>query len=260
MRRIVPARPHLVVVTGTSIDVGKSTLTKAIALALIARGARVVAIKPVEVWCDRGAPGSEDGESLAATTGQRAPREALVRLRPSAAPALAADMEGQEIAWPDLLREVRRHAEGHDVALVESVGGACTPITWQHDYLDLARDLGAPVLLVGSDHIQGAAAAIMAMRATAAADVPLLGVAMNVAAAADFTTGSNAAVVRRFTGFERVVTVRNVRAGGSESDPAALLAIAARLEAVQRIAGWVLEPDGAQRLTEWRRPAPAGGG
>ena len=255
------SRPSLIVITGTSIDVGKSTLTKAIARALIDQGKKVVAIKPVEVWCDRGAPGTEDGEALARATGQRAPLAALVRLRPSAAPALAADIEGVEIGWGELVRDIRRLAAGHDVALVESVGGACTPITWRHDYIDLARELGAPILLVGADHIQGAAAAIMAMRAVAAAGVPLVAVAMNVASAADFTTGSNAAVVRRFSGAARVVTVRNVRAGapGGQDDPVALVAAASQLDAVRQLAGWILEPETALLMSAWQRPAAGGG-
>jgi dethiobiotin synthetase len=247
--------PALVVITGTSIDVGKSMLTRAIARALASKGRKVVAIKPVEVWCDRGPPGSEDGEALARSTGQRAPLAALVRLRPAAAPALAADIEGEPVRWDELVREIRRHADGYDVALVESVGGACTPITWQHDYLDLARELGAPVLLVGSDHIQGAAAAIMAMRAVAAVGVPLLAVAMNVAAAADFTTGTNAVVVRRFTGFERVVTVRNVAGVTPAGDGDALAAAAAELEAVGQLADWVLDPEAVPALRGWPRGA-----
>lgn len=235
----------LVVITGTSIDVGKSTLTKALSRRLISGGASVVAIKPVEVWCDRGLPGSEDGEALARITGQKAPLASLVRLRPSAVPPLAADIEGVEIKWDSLIDEIKSHAEGHDVALVESVGGACTPITWEHDYLDLAKALDAPLMLVGRDHIQGAAATLMAMRAVKGAGLKVISVAMNVTSEADHTTGTNAVVVRKFSGFERVTTVRNVRDAGGYHE---IIDAASKLDSIGQLATWILEQDGSDPL------------
>jgi dethiobiotin synthetase len=82
----------VVCVTGTDTEVGKTWVTAALGAALVAQGRSVVAIKPVEsgVALD----GVEDGALLAEATGQRAPLQALTRLRAPVAPPVAADREG----------------------------------------------------------------------------------------------------------------------------------------------------------------------
>ena len=71
-----------VLVTGTGSGVGKTWVTRGLARTLQQRGLRVLAVKPVEVGCDLSGEEGEDGALLARTTGQTAPRSALVRFGP----------------------------------------------------------------------------------------------------------------------------------------------------------------------------------
>ena len=232
---------NTVVISGTSMDVGKSTLTKAVCRALLAKKTDVVAIKPVEVWCNHGPTFTEDGYKLSTVTGQKEPRAALRRYSAIGVPPIAAAVEGETIEWAPLVEDVKRYSAGHDVALIETLGGICTPITWEHDYLALAKTLSAPVLLIGRDRAQGAAEVLLAMRAVKSAGVPVLGVALTVPPKRDGTTGSNAAVIRRFSGEEKIIMIPNAR-----MDQAAveyhhdLSEEMMSYESVQTVADWIV--------------------
>ncbi len=235
--------PRLVLVSGTSINLGKSSVTKGLSRLLLRRGKSVVGIKPVETERDTGAPGSEDGEALALATGQPEPRRALISLLPFGVPPLAAEIEGVSIEWEALLSQIKTYAEGYDVALVETMGGLCTPVTWDRDYLDLAVALDAPVLLMARDHMQGAASALLAMRAMRGSGARLLGLAFNVVDEPDPTTGHNEIVTRRATGFPRMTTIRSVKLrapDGGPKDSDAFVEAVSQLEAVGKIADWIL--------------------
>ncbi len=184
---------RFVVVTGTDTGVGKTFVTEALALAL-ARDREVVAIKPLESGLDAE---DGDGERLAAATGQAEPRHALVRLRAPLAPALAADREGRTIDFDALVREIRAHAAGKDVALVEGAGGVLAPLTWDHDAVSLARALGAGVVLVAADRLGTISLSHAAAHVLAAAGVAPIAIVLSAPAIPDASTGSNAAALVR---------------------------------------------------------------
>jgi dethiobiotin synthetase len=223
---------RIVFIGGTGMGVGKTTLVSTFARALQTRGRRVVAIKAVEAWCDRGPPGAEDGERLAEATGQSSPRQALVRYRPTLVPPMAADMEQAPLDWNGLIDRVRTAASGTDVALVEGAGGLSTPLTWDHDNLSLARALSAPLLLLAPDHIQGSTLALMALAATREAQVPLLGLAFSVSREPDPTTGAQMLATRRFAKLppDRTTTIRSLPDNPSE---------ALDMDAIRKVADWL---------------------
>jgi dethiobiotin synthetase len=222
-----------VVVAGTDTGVGKTFVTVALVHALRRRGARVVAVKPVESGCGEGPRDREDGALLAAATGQAHPREALVRLRAPVTPALAADQEGVVLDVDALTGRVRALGAGADVVLVEGAGGLLSPITWDRDVTHFARDLEARTLLVGADrlgvlhHIHATVQVLL--------DTWLLplGVVLSAPAVADASTGTNAASLRRrlacFGGLaEHIVTVPRTEDAGEAA------------EALDAVAGWLL--------------------
>jgi dethiobiotin synthetase len=92
-----------VLVTGTGAGVGKTWVTRALARTLDRAGRRVLAVKPVEVGCDKPAPDGEDGALLAAATGQAAPRSALIRYGPRLPPALASGPRAEPVDFDALL-------------------------------------------------------------------------------------------------------------------------------------------------------------
>ena len=190
---------RFVIVTGTDTGVGKTFVTEALARVL-SRDRRVVAIKPFESGVVEGEPG--DGERLAAATAQSAPRHALVRLRAPLAPALAADRELVTIDFDAVLRSIRAHAESADIVLIEGAGGARSPLTWDHDLLDLARALADEatalrMVVVASDRLGTISATHLVVDAIVAGGLSPPAIVLSAPALPDASTGTNAMALRR---------------------------------------------------------------
>jgi dethiobiotin synthetase len=144
------SRPgHLVVVSGTGTDVGKTWVAARLACALGERGIAVAARKPAQSY----APGDEtDADVLARATGDD-PRRVCPAHRwyeVPMAPPMAAEILGRpaftiaalvaELEWPAV-----------DVGLVESAGGPRSPLASDGDTVDLARALAPDLVVLVAD-------------------------------------------------------------------------------------------------------------
>jgi len=139
-----------VFVTGTDTGVGKTIVACALLRACVANGARAVGMKPVATGVEAGTACHEDVTALAVAGNV----DALLSARnpyafaPAIAPHLAAADAGVAI---DLARVRHAYAElaaRADCIVVEGAGGALAPLDARHDMLDVARELGLPVVLV----------------------------------------------------------------------------------------------------------------
>lgn len=132
---------RLVVVTGTSTDVGKTIATAALAAQAVAAGERTVVVKPVQTGIATGDPG--DAPVVAALTGCET-RE-FTRLEEPLAPDSAARRAG--IAIPpvtDYVAPVAALTEEFDTVIVEGAGGLLVRLdTDGGTLLDLAVALDA---------------------------------------------------------------------------------------------------------------------
>ena len=72
-----------------------------------------------KTWTGCAPVDTEDGVALARATGQAKPLHALLRFHEPVAPPEAADREGTQIDFDDLVRRVREHTACADLALVE---------------------------------------------------------------------------------------------------------------------------------------------
>jgi dethiobiotin synthetase len=202
--------PIIVAVGATGRDTGKTTTTCAIARSLVAAGRSVLAIKAIEPWCDGGFVDVEDGVRLARATGQTEPKAALVRVRGQMPLPLAVEAFGN-VDWGALIQRLRTYARTVEVTLVEGVANLLTPLTFEKNLLDLARELGAPVLLVSGDHSHETQHSLAARLACEKYRVPLIGQVINVARKPDHYTGFTQLILERLTGERRLVTVPPVR-------------------------------------------------
>ena len=129
-----------IAVVGVATDVGKTWVGARLLEALRAEGLVVAARKPVQSF-EPGSDGGTDADVLAAATGE-SPGDVCPphRWYPVAmAPPMAADALGRdpfgaadllgELAWPDQI----------DVGLVETVGGARSPLSADADSATFAR-------------------------------------------------------------------------------------------------------------------------
>lgn len=132
---------RVVVVTGTSTEVGKTIATSMLAAWHARHGSRVVVVKPVQT----GVVGDEDGDAAVVGRLAEVPTQEWVRLPDPLAPDTAARRAG--VALPRVAEHagrVRALAEDVDVVVVEGAGGLLVRLDRDGGtLLDLAADLAA---------------------------------------------------------------------------------------------------------------------
>jgi dethiobiotin synthetase len=112
--------PHVVVVTGTDTEVGKTVVTAALA-ASISRGHKVAIFKPAQTGV--GTDDAGDADEVRRLSGVESVHEG-VRLRDPLAPTTAARREG--VPLPSVAEHAataRELSATHDLVLVEGAGG-----------------------------------------------------------------------------------------------------------------------------------------
>jgi len=186
-----------VLITATDTGVGKTWTSIALATALKGAGRKVVGIKPVETGTAEVASGGEDGVKLAEATGQAAPKQALYRFRSQVSAALAAEEEEQKLDWPKLVAEIRAHAKGADVAIIEGAGGLLTPITWEKSALDLAKELKAGAVVAAVDKLGTINQTLLTVDELEHGGITVLGIILSEPEKADESTKTNAQALQR---------------------------------------------------------------
>lgn len=197
----------VICITGTDTDVGKTLVTAALGAALVRYGRSVVAIKPVESGIIL--EGIEDGVLLAQATGQKAPLEALTRLKAPVAPPVASDSEGIALDTDVWTETIRQYEASFDFTLVEGAGGLLSPLTWDKTLRDLAPVWGQSAIVVALDKLGTLNHTLMTLELLEAAGVRPLGVVLNTLSY-DGSTGANAASLRRVRPSLEVVTIPTV--------------------------------------------------
>jgi dethiobiotin synthetase len=166
-----------VFVTGTGTEVGKSVVAAAVCAALVARGERVAAFKPVVTGLDE-EPGefARDHELLArvASAGQSPEEVAPHRFGPPVSPHLAAELAGVRIEPAELVAAAR----AYDLLVCEGVGGLLVPITPGYLVRDLAVDLGLPVVVAALTGLGTINHTLLTVEAARAAGLRVAGVVM----------------------------------------------------------------------------------
>lgn len=215
-----------ILITGTGTGVGKTWVGQALALALRSAGKEVVAVKPVETGC-AGPPGErEDGVLLALATGQSQPTHAIFRLPDEVPPTLSSDRSGITIDFDGLVLKIERYGENAEFVLIEGVGGLLTPVTWEWNMVDVARAIGACVLVVTIDQLGAISHTLLTLSALELAGVPCAGVVLTTPEAPDQSTGTNAAAIARLSGLDRVVAAPRT-------------AYPDRTDAMRTVVGWL---------------------
>ena len=158
-------------ITGTDTGVGKTYVGAGLAAALREQGIDVGVMKPAETGCmfRNGVLVPRDALKLIQAGGVDDPL-ALVnpyRFRDALAPAVAAARTGKRIEIRRIVSAFRTLARKHAYMVVEGAGGIMVPLTTNRYYLDLARVLDLPVLVVarpGLGTINHSLLTVMALR------------------------------------------------------------------------------------------------
>jgi dethiobiotin synthetase len=196
-----------ILITGTGTGVGKTWVACALIRALRDLGKQVIAIKPVETGRSGQPSDWEDGVRLAKATGQEQPIQAIIRLPLPGEPVLGGEGLESAIDFDALLLKIERYIEGAEFGLVEGTGGLLTPVTWEWNMTDLARDLGACALVVAEDRLGAINHTLLTLSALELAGIPCAGVVLTTPEMTDRSTGVNAAAIARLSGVDRVMAV-----------------------------------------------------
>ncbi len=151
-------------ITGTDTGVGKTIVSAAIIRALVKKGIKVGAMKPVETGCARTEIRSEN-ESLIPSDGMFLKEMAEmddaidlivpVRYEHPLAPMVAADLENRPVDLDHIYRAYNILSEKYEFMIVEGAGGLLVPITRIKNkkekayYMsDFTKDLKIPMIIV----------------------------------------------------------------------------------------------------------------
>jgi dethiobiotin synthetase len=216
-------RPGLFI-TATDTDVGKTVVTSALALALRRQQpqCRLGVSKPFSSGCRKDREGlvNPDAEALAHFADCREPLAVInpLRYQKPLAPAVAADELGEPIDWSLLAESLHRLEEGHDLMLIEGVGGVLVPLDPsdpQCTVLTFMQALGYPAVIVARAGLGTLNHTAMTARLLREAGVPIAGIVMNqydpdAAAADDPSFQSNRQWLERLTGAPVLAVVPKV--------------------------------------------------
>jgi dethiobiotin synthetase len=174
-------------IVGTDTDVGKTYQAVQLAGALRKLHLRVGCYKPVA----SGSPiqtENSDASLLAQACGVE--RNLLSRVCPQAfstplAPPVSASLEGKEVE-EGLLAEGADWWRGNcDLLLIEGAGGLMSPISRNLTVIDLAQQLGFPLLLVVSNRLGCVSHTLLAVEAIQHRKMPLVAIVLNSCHALD---------------------------------------------------------------------------
>ena len=206
----------------------------AIAAALVGRGERVRAFKPVLTGTDepRDPVWPPDDELLAAATGQDAVDVAPYRFGPPVSPHLAAELAGEAIEPATLLARARAAAAETDALVVEGVGGLLVPLTPGYLVRDLARELALPLVVAARAGLGTINHTLLSLEAARAVGLRVAGVVLTPWSSPGPLEESNRATITALGAVE-VATL-------SETTPSGLAAAGAALP----LDDWLAPPAG----------------
>lgn len=194
----------VLLVTGTSTDVGKTVVTAALAAAACVEGRSVAVCKPAQTGVAPGEPG--DLAIIEQLAGPLVTRE-LARYPEPLAPDTAARRAGRPLLTLAETAAAVRDLDSTDLTLVEGAGGVLVRLG-EFTLLDLAVELDAPVLVVAAAGLGTLNHTELTVRALAAAGVRCAGLVIGAwPADPDLAAECNREDLTRVTGVDIVGVV-----------------------------------------------------
>ncbi len=168
-------------ITGTDTNVGKTTITAALLLALQQQGKSVGIFKPLETGVDSEHPEHSDTERLRRLLSPPPSFDSvcLYAFPQPLAPLAAARITGTTIDLSRIRSHMHELTQQYSFLLIEGAGGILTPLTPQYTIRDLIALLNVPCLIVGSTNLGGVNHCLLTMEAIQQAGIRLCGIVLN---------------------------------------------------------------------------------
>lgn len=193
-------------ITGTDTGVGKTYVAAGIAAALKQRGIDPGVMKPVETGCRarRGRLIPRDTGMLmkAAGVGDSASLVNPYQFRKPLAPFVAANLEKKKIEPAKIITAFQALSKKHEFMIVEGAGGILVPLSRTYFYLDLAEDIGLPVLIVARPGLGTINHTLLTITALRQRKITIAGVVINHAEAGKpgLAEKTNPALIEKLSG------------------------------------------------------------
>lgn len=208
---------QILVVTGTSTDVGKTIAVAALAAAARADGLRVAVCKPVQTGVGPQEPG--DLAVVTALAGPMPVAEVARYPEPLAPETAARRARAPYVRLDEICATVHRLALDADLVLVEGAGGVLVRLAPELTVLDVAAALRARTVVVTDPGLGALNHTELTVDALRAAGVDVAGLILGAwPAAPDLAMTCNRDDLPRLTG---VLVVAAVPAGAGSAEPSA---------------------------------------
>lgn len=172
-------------ITGTDTGIGKTVIALGLIRALKEKGLTVCPMKPVESGCSRkkGKLFPPDTVTLLNASGVDETLDSVnpYRLFNPLAPLVAAEIEGVKIEKKKIVSAYQRLSIKYDLIIVEGAGGIMSPVYKKYLFLDLAKDLGIPLLIVARPGLGTINHTLLTIDAARSRGLDVAGVVINYA-------------------------------------------------------------------------------
>ncbi len=175
-------------IAGTNTEVGKTHVAAMIARALAASGRRVGVYKPAASGCREAPEGliAEDAVALWEAAGRPLTLEQVCpqRFLAPLAPPRAALAEGRRVDAALLRTGLEPWLASSEIVVVEGAGGLMSPLSDDDYNIDLAAELGLPLVIVAANELGVINATLQTLitARTRGPKLPIAGVVLNQAA------------------------------------------------------------------------------
>jgi dethiobiotin synthetase len=170
-------------ITGTDTGVGKTLIAGAIAKILTEQNLKVGVFKPIATGCRNSREGlvSSDAEFLAYCADCEYPLSVVnpVSFRTPAAPTVSAENERREINFEEISSAYNYICQTCQLVIVEGIGGIRVPITEDINVLDLAAELGLPIVIVSRPDLGTINHTLLTIDAIRSKNLNIAGVVIN---------------------------------------------------------------------------------
>lgn len=187
-------------ITGTDTGIGKTVIAGALIRALRSLGYKTVGMKPIETGCQRAVDSRqqtvdskqhtarnsnilipEDGTFLQEMSGTGESLDLItpIRFEKPLAPLPASEIEGRPIDREKMMRAFTHLAQKYDTLIVEGIGGIMVPISKTYFVVDLASDLGLPVIVVTSPRLGTLNHTLLTVQVAIARGISVAGIIVN---------------------------------------------------------------------------------
>lgn len=173
----------MIFITGTSTEVGKTLISRAIAGAAVRKGLRVGVMKPIETGCEErdGVLVGLDTEKLAKSANCKIPLDTInpYRFALPVSPHIAAYSAGIAIQREVILNCFEKIKKDSDFCIVEGAGGIFVPIGPDFLTIDLVKLLNLPVVIVTPDWLGTINHTLLTIEALKARNIKIKGVILS---------------------------------------------------------------------------------